>query len=260
MSEELPIPRQGDRSDGPAVIEWGAVETTRRRRFAGSLAGLGRDPRLPLLIAGLGAVAAVASLVGEWLVMTPPNRGPEGDAIVRLPAGVSEIGGFGVAYLVGLLALVCAVALALRGTPAVRSNARLAGLTLAGALLALLVATASALDESGQRTLFYSSEDGFRAEYGRGLVMAFVACVLFGTALRLAPGGGTAPAGPERDAGRAPASDDDRDAASGPRSRSGAANGGWRRRPGRDPEEGPPPPADLTVTPAAPFARPEPPA
>jgi hypothetical protein len=248
MSEELPIPRQSDRSDEPAVIEWG--EPTPRRRFGGSLTGLGRDPRLPLLLAGLGAVAAAASLVGEWLVMTLPNGGPEGDTAVRLPAGVSEIGGFGVGYLVGLLALACAVMLALRGTPAVRSNARLAGLTLAGALLVLLVATASALDDSGQRTLLYSSEDGVRAEYGRGLVMAFAACVLFGAALRVAP------AGP----GDASAPGDDEQQTSGPQGRN--LGGGWRRRLGRDPvpEDGPPAPADLTVTPAAPFARPEPPA
>ncbi|MBM0232122.1 hypothetical protein JNW91_09770 [Micromonospora sp. STR1_7] len=244
MSEELPIPRQGDRSDGPAVIEWGADDPAPApapaRRLRRSLTGLTRDPRLPLLAAGLGAVAGVASMVGEWLVMTLPNGGPEGTSSIEVPAGVSEIGGFGVGYLVGLLVLVCAVALALRGTAAVRQNARLVGLTLAGALLALLVAATATLNDPGQRNFFYSPQDGFRAEYGRGLVMAFVACVLFAAALRLAPS--------------APVDDEEAGDAS--------AGWGWRRRQ-RDPveaEDGLPAPADLTVTSATPFARPEHPA
>ncbi|MFG1838252.1 hypothetical protein ACGFH8_07425 [Micromonospora sp. NPDC049175] len=244
MSDELPIPRQGDRSEGPAVIEWGAVDPAPRRRFGWSLAGLAGDPRLPLLLAGLGAVAGVASLVGEWLVMSLPNGGPEGEATIEVPAGVSEVGGFGVGYLVGLLGLVCTVALALRGTAAVRPNARLAGLTLAGALLALLVAATATLDDPGQRNFFYSPQDGFRAEYGRGVVMAFAACVLFAAALRLAP---TAPPG----AFAGPPDGDPSDDA--PTSRP------WRRRL-RNPDpldDGPPAPADLTVTPAAPFARPD---
>ncbi|MET8355977.1 hypothetical protein [Micromonospora sp. NPDC005171] len=243
MSEELPIPRQGDRSEAPAVIEWGGADPAPRRRFGWSLADFARDPRLPLLLAGLGAVAAIASLVGEWLVMSLPNGGPEGNATIEVPAGVSEVGGFGVGYLVGLLALVCTVALALRGTAAVRPNARLAGLTLAGALLALLVAATATLDDPGQRNFFYSPQDGFQAEYGRGLVMAFAACVLFAAALRLAPA--TPPgafAGPP---------DDDRPA-DAPAARP------WRRRRDRDPvEDGLPAPADLTVTPSAPFARPD---
>ncbi|MET8305726.1 hypothetical protein [Micromonospora sp. NPDC005173] len=249
MSEELPIPRQGDRSDGPAVIEWGAVEPAPRRRFGRSLAGLTRDPRVPLLLAGLGAVAGVASLVGEWLVMTVPDGGPDGNTAIEVPAGLSEVGGFGVGYLVGLLGLVCIVALALRGTAAVRPNARLAGLTLAGALLALLVAAVATLDDPAQRSLLYSSQDGFRAEYGRGLVMAFVACVLLGVALRLAP---AAPAAPEApDAGPA----------EGDRAGDDGTGRGWRRRRDPDPidEDGRPAPADLTVTSAVPFAHPEPP-
>ena len=48
MSEELPIPRQGDRSDGLAVIEWGADDDPApRRRFGWSLAGLTQDPGCP---------------------------------------------------------------------------------------------------------------------------------------------------------------------------------------------------------------------
>ncbi|MCM0676474.1 hypothetical protein NCC78_17535 [Micromonospora phytophila] len=241
MSQDLPIPRQDDRSDGTAVVEWGAVEPAPPGRFGRTLSGLGRDHRLPPLLAGLGAVAALASLLGEWQVMTIPNGGPEGETAVRVPGGVSDIGGLGVGYLVGLLALVCTVALALRGTAAVRRDARVAGLALAVALLGLLVATTASLGDAGQRAFFYSTEDAFRIEYGRGLVTAFAAGVLFAAALMLAPAGATPPAG-------------DADAVGDPVGRS------RRRRSARNAEDDTPAaPADLTVTPAVPFARPEPP-
>ncbi|MFF5177148.1 hypothetical protein ACFY2Q_03860 [Micromonospora sp. NPDC000316] len=248
MSEELPIPRQGEPSDGPTVIEWGGDdEPTERRRFGWSLAGFTQDPRLPVLLAGLGAVAGVASLVGEWMVMTLPSSGGIGTSTIDVPAGVSDIGGFGVGYLVGLLGLVCAVALALRGTAAVRPNARLMGLTLSAALLVLLVAATATLNESGQRTYFYAPQDGFRVEYGRGLVMAFVACVLLGAALRLASTAieGAPPGTPEGD-----------------RPDGGVPGRGWRRRRDRASaqEDGLPAPADLTVTSAVPFTHPQPPA
>ncbi|MET8525370.1 hypothetical protein [Micromonospora sp. NPDC005172] len=243
MPEDLPIPRQGEPSDAPAVIEWGGDEPARARRFGNPLAGLTRDPRLPLLLAGLGAVAGVASMLGEWVVTTMPNAGPDGTSTIEVPAGVSEVGGFGIAYLAGLLGLACAVALALGGTATVRTNARLAGITLAGALLALLVAATATFDDLSERTLLYSAQEGFRVEYGRGLVLAFVTCVLFAAALRLA---WAVPA--STSAGQP----DDDASADVPAMRS------WRRH--RDPvpgDGGLPAPADLTVQPATPFARPE---
>ncbi|MEH0973394.1 hypothetical protein V6U77_19930 [Micromonospora sp. CPCC 205546] len=260
MSQESPIPRQEHRSDGAVVLEWGTAEPDGRRRFGRTFSGLGRDRRLPMLLAALGAVAALASMLGEWQVMTIPNAGPQGNTPLRVPGGVSDIGGFGVGYLVGLLALVCAVALTLRGTVAVRSNARLAGLALAAALLGLLVATAASLDEAGQRVFFYSTDDGFRVEYGRGLVMAFLACALFGAALKLAP----ARVVPfPREAGGHREADASREPDGGDEAAGGDEPGttGWRRRArgSRDAaDDGPPAPADLTVGPAAPFARPEP--
>ncbi|MEV0805482.1 hypothetical protein [Micromonospora sp. NPDC050200] len=232
MSQDLPVPQQDDRSDRTAVVEWGAPSAAPAGRWARSLGGLGRDRRLPLVLTALGAAAAMASLVGEWLVMTLPNGGPEGNVSVQVPSGVAEVGGFGVAYLVGLLLLAAAAALALRGGPAVRREARVAGLGVAGALLALLTATALSLDDSGQRVLFYSTEDGFQVVYGRGLVLAFVATALVGAALQLA---GRQPADrPEADEGAEAEPVD-------------------FRRPGRD--DLPPAPADLTVAPTVPFAR-----
>ncbi|MEU9505491.1 hypothetical protein AB0D32_04315 [Micromonospora sp. NPDC048170] len=240
MSQDSPIPRQEHRSDGAAVLEWGATEPDAPGRFGRTLSGLGRDRRLPVLLAALGAVAALASMLGEWQVMTLPNAGPQGNTPLRVPGGVSDIGGFGVGYLVGLFALVCTVVLALRGTLPVRPNARLAGLALAGAMLALLVATVASLDEAGQRVFYYSTDDGFRVEYGRGLVTAFLACALFAAALKLAPTGAPPP-GEDAGGGEEPVR----------RSR-------WRG-PGRDDgDDGLPAPADLTVGPAIPFARPEP--
>ncbi|MEU5942960.1 hypothetical protein ABZ807_28190 [Micromonospora sp. NPDC047548] len=234
MSQDLPVPRPNDRSDGTSVVEWGAPSTVPAGRWTRSLGGLARDRRLPPVLTALGAVAAMASLVGEWLVMTLPNGGPEGNVSVRVPGGVAEVGSFGVAYLMGLLLLAAAAALALRGGPAVRREARVTGLAVAGALLALLTATAFSLDDSGQRALFYSSQDGFQVVYGRGLVMAFVATALVGAALQLA---GRQPADqPEADEDTEPEADE-------------------FRRPGRAGDDWPPAPADLTVAPAVPFAR-----
>ncbi|MEU7995570.1 hypothetical protein AB0B83_09555 [Micromonospora sp. NPDC049060] len=258
MSQTSPIPRQEHRSDGAAVLEWGTAQPDRPGRFGRTFSGLGRDPRLPVLLAALGAVAALASMLGEWQVMTIPNGGPQGNTPLRVPGGVSDVGGFGVGYLVGLFALVCAVVLALRGTPAVRPNARLAGLAVAGALLGLLVAATASLDEAAQRVFFYSTDDGFQVEYGRGLVTAFLACALFAAALKLAPAGtariaGKADGGTEVGAGTEAGAGSEADGGAG------AEPVGWRRRRSRDlADDGlPPAPADLTVGPAAPFARPE---
>ncbi|MFG1949581.1 hypothetical protein [Micromonospora sp. NPDC048830] len=260
MSQDLPIPRQDDRSDGAAVVEWGGTERPPPGRAGRPLSGLTRDRRFPLVPAGLGAAAAFASLAGEWLVMTVPNSGPDGSTSLRVPAGVSDIGGFGTGYLFGLFGLVAAVALALHGTAGARRNARVAGLALAAAGLGLLAAMTFALDEVGRRMLFYTSEDGFKVEYGRGLEMAFAACALLAVALHLAgrldaPGDAAARGDAPGEAG--PEEDDASADGSGP----GRA-WSWRgaaRRPSSRADDLPPAPADLTVQPTVPFARPEPP-
>ncbi|MGC4806525.1 hypothetical protein [Micromonospora sp. DT233] len=284
MSQDLPIPRQDNRPDGPAVVEWGGPDPAPTERVGRSLSGLARDRRLPLVPAGLGAAAAFASLVGEWMVMTVPNGGPEGSSTLRVPAGVTDIGGLGVGYLVGLLALAATLALALRGTPAVRRDARTAGLAVAVGLLGFLVATAFSLDDSGQRTFFYSPEEGFTVEYGRGLVMAFAAGALLATALHLA---GRVPAGQGADGQGADGQGADGQGADGQGADGQGADGQGADGPqgaaadetapqGAAPEAGRwgrrraaarsdhdrdqlPAPADLTVQPTVPFARPEPP-
>ena len=248
MSQDLPIPRQDNRSDETTVVEWGEDDRRPSGRFGRSLAGLGRDHRLPMVLAGLGAVAAVASLIGEWFVMTVPNGGPEGNTTIQVPGGVAGVGGFGVAYLVGLLGLAGAVALALRGTPEVRHNARVVGLALAAAVLAVLIATSLSLDDSDQRGLFYPFQEGFRVDYGRGLVTAFLAALLLAAALQLS---GRVPA---KQPGESSTELDD-----GAEPEDGPATSGWRRRRERSVDDRPPAPTDLTVEPTVPFARPEPP-
>lgn len=243
MSQDLPIPRQDNRSDGTTVVEWGDTdaEAAPSGRVSRSLAGLGRDRRLPPVLAGLGAVAVLASLVGEWLVITVPNEGEDGNTTFRLPGGVAETGGFGAAYLVGLLALSVAVALALRGAPAVRQHARIAGLGLAATLIGVLVAAAASLQQLARRVLFFPTEQRLQVEHGRGLVTAFVAVALLAATLHLAGRVGD-PATDRADTGATPDE--------GPDARRA------RRRRGRD-DEVPPGPADLTVEPTVPFAGPE---
>ncbi|MFI7552453.1 hypothetical protein ACIBQ2_22200 [Micromonospora sediminimaris] len=232
MTHDLPIPRQDDRTDGASVIEWGAEdESPATGRFRRALGGLGGDHRVPMLLAGLGAVAALASLLGEWSTITIPNGGPDPDTPLQVTSGISDLG-LGSAYLVGLLALGATVALAVRGTDAVRANARVAGLALAAGVLALLATTATALDDTLGRGMYLNPELTFDVEYGRGLITGFVAVGLFAAALlRTSPG---------------PA--DARPGSDGPRRRG--------RRPSMDAEpEGERPPADITVTPTVPFAR-----
>ncbi|MDG4794652.1 hypothetical protein O7615_12280 [Micromonospora sp. WMMD1082] len=249
MTHDLPIPRQDDRSDGTSVVEWGTEDespaTGRLRRTFG---GLGRDHRVPMLLAGLGVVAALASLLGEWSTFIIPNGGPDPATPLEVTNGVSDIG-LGSAYLIGLLALGATVALALRGTAAVRANARVAGLALAAGVLALLAATVSSLDDTLRRNMIYNTELTFDIEYGRGLIVAFVAVGLFAAALARAPRGS---AGPPAATDLAGAPDDDPAAPDGWRRRS-------RKRPDGEPPDGARPPADITVTPTVPFAREAPP-
>ncbi|MET8062375.1 hypothetical protein [Micromonospora sp. NPDC005313] len=236
MSQDLPVPRQDkripmqdNRSDDTTIVEWGDTEPESSGRAGRSFAALGRDRRLPTVLTGLGAVAAVASLIGEWLVIAVPAEVRGGETPTRLTNGISDIGGLGTAYLVGLLGLSVAVVLTLRGAPAVRRHAGLAGLGLAAGVLGVLVATAASLEQIARRILFFVGEQRLQVEHGRGLVSAFVAVALLAAALYLA---GRAPGAEEPDVDRP----------------------GHGRR--ADEDDLPPAPADLTVQPTTPFADP----
>lgn len=234
MDPEQPIPRQEDRSDTIADGQWGGADSRSSGRRRG-VPRILRDRHPPLVLAGLGAVAGLASLVGEWVVLHLPTGGPAGGPI-EIPETVDEVGGFGNAYLVGLLGLAVTVALALRGTGTTRSNARIAGLALAAALLAVLFAGATTIGDTDVRAIYYRGQDGFDIESGRGLITAFLACALLGAALLLASAAGR----------------------TDPASEAGAATPARRPRSRRSTAvDDLPPPADLTVGPTAPFVRPD---
>ncbi|MFK3982511.1 hypothetical protein ACI2K4_19305 [Micromonospora sp. NPDC050397] len=253
MAQEYPIPRQDQRSDGVAMVEWGDQAETGRPGGRGDLlTRLARDARLVPVVGGLGAVAAFASLVGEWTVTRVPGAGADGLPAGRVPAGIAEVGNFGTAHLVGVSGVVCCLALVLFGSPGSRRNARVLGLAISGALLAVLVAATLTMDDTARLGL-YATDPNLRIEYGRGLVTAYVATGLLGLALLLA--GRVGVPVPVEDRPAAGATDGPEPAGVEPESPFS-----WRRQGTGDPDddldEGP---RDLTVGPTAPFASPEPP-
>jgi hypothetical protein len=237
---------------GPEVVAFGAedrepVRTPRSRVLAAVLV----DRRLVLLLAGLAALAAFGSLVGEWYtaVIRNPNFGE-----VQVELGVSDGGGLPTAYAVGLIGLAVAVYLVLVGAPAVRRTARQVGLGLAGAQLAVLLA-AGATAERGLRSryLFFEPQTAVQPDFGRGFAVGFIAVALAAAALFLAGRFLPAPA-----------------AADGEAAADALPNGGhsrlhewsWprpraRARDETEAELAEATPLDLTVEPASPFARPE---
>lgn len=251
MVQDFPIPRQDSPASRSDTAEWGLDQTAARERLFHGLARFGRDRRLAPVIGVLGAVPAVASLLGEWTVVTIPMAELEGDAPLRVPAGVSEVGNFGVAYLIGLFGMVACLALASAGTRTVRHNARTVGLMVSGVLLAMLVAAATVLPEASGRLYYLRPNGELQTEYGRGLVTAFVATVVLGLALLVAKRSATAPT-PRWNGPVAP-----KHSWSGKRAE-GTAGGFWRwSRPGYTTDDGDRAARDLTVSAVPPFVRPE---
>lgn len=245
MDPKQPIPRQEDRSDGIVGGQWGgdAPRPSGRRRSGTQLL---RNRRLPLVLAGLGAVAGLASLTQTWLVRHLPPLNPDGGAF-QIRETVDRTGGLGLVYLVGILGLAVAVALALYGTGAGRSNARIAGSALAAALLAVLVAGMTTIDNQDGSADYFPGQAA-SIEYGRGMVAALLTCALLGAAVLLAPAAGRPEPGPGA------ATPEDGAAAL----EDGAAASARRpRAPRRTAADDLPPPADLTVRPTAPFVRPD---
>ena len=219
-----------------SVVEFGP--TAPSSRFAGlrrlGLRELGTDRRLPVLVAGLGAVAVFASLVSEWQVTTVEaidyGDGELGDAQL-LATDLIDLGGTGGAYLGGLFLLVVAVVLALFGPAVGRRSARLAGFGVGGLLLALLLAMVQLLSTETRLVSRYFTINmdvgQTQVAYGRGLW-----CALAGVAAALVALWLT---------GREP---DDED---GPR---------WRRTVTEDDDETiPDEPLELSISPVTPFAR-----
>ncbi|MBE1486014.1 hypothetical protein [Plantactinospora soyae] len=270
MSSDLPIPRQ-DRSAGrqesapddppqprdeidtttdtPSIVSWG--ERPRGGRLANlAISRLGGDARLVPVVGILGAGAVFASLLGDWTVTIMPTEGTSSDSPVELASGVGELATFGTAYLFGVLGMIGCLALVFFGSPGIRHNARVLGLTFSAVVLGVLVAVTGSLDSLTNGWQVYGELEGLTIEYGQGLVMAYVGTGGLGLALLLAgrfvrrtgtatgPGDGggtpTGPATPEE------------------------SDWPWRRpRSASEPEpddgDDRSAPIDLTVTPTKPF-------
>lgn len=163
-----------------SVITFGGSEKPRRTIFR----DLGRDRRLPGLVAGLGAVAAFGSLISEWQSTTIRDVGIDGEPLPEervLFANLLDLGGLGAGYLVGLLLLVTAVVLTLFGPRPGRAYAKVAGLAVGGVLLALLLALVQHLNEASALMPKYlmafnvTQADSMRNAHGRGLWCALAA-------------------------------------------------------------------------------------
>ncbi|MBB2944724.1 hypothetical protein FB565_004457 [Actinoplanes lutulentus] len=220
-------------SDSESVIEFGAPEAAEKPRRFTYLRDLGSDRRVPALVAGIGGVAAFASLISEWQVTTMDNIAfVDGEPVQSemFPANLIDLGGAGAAYLGGLFLLVTAVVLTLFGPVAGRRYTRLAGLSLGGMQIALLLAVIQML---GSQSLLVSrflsvqiNDDPPVVEYGRGIWCALAGVAAALVALWISD--------------RAPEPDDNE-----------------RRVITRTDDEEPLPdaPLELSITPSAPFAQ-----
>lgn len=242
MAPKQPIPRQEDRSDDIVGGQWGG-DGPRPSGHRRSVTQLLRNRSMPLVLAGLGAVAGLASLTQTWVVVHLSPFSPGGDTFQETVVGTDRLG---LLYLVGILGMAVTVALALYGTGATRSNARVAGLALAAALLAVLVAGMTTIGDQGT---------GSDTKYGRGMVAALLTCALLGAAVLLAPAGGRSEPGAGAATPEDGAATPEDDAAA---PAEGAATPARRTRaPRRAAADDLPPPADLTVRPTAPFIHPD---
>ncbi|HZN18108.1 MAG TPA: hypothetical protein VFB84_07975 [Micromonosporaceae bacterium] len=227
------------------VVEFGAEEPS-RSRLAGYWAGrpAGLDRRLVLGAVGLGALLVAASLFQTWqtIILTTETGSPPDTMAV----GVELLWVWGAGYLVGLLGLAPLTGLAFLAAGPVRRYARLAALCWGGTLLGVVLA---AFVHLGRKSVFPGDST---VEYGPGgyLALAGVAAVLFALHYSART---EEPAVAEGERGPVEAPDDDAE-----------PDPGYSRpdRPDRVGQPAAPPPfavgpVDLTVSPTAPFIRPE---
>lgn len=157
-----------------------SARTLKRVRPAWITAGVS----LPL--AAVGAALGAASCVGEWQSVQMPAAGPRDQSFT---SPVSAVGPLGTVYLVVLVGLVTAAALALFSDDGVRKPARIAGIALSGSGLVLLAATANTLTQTGELALFqfYPAEELGNVTLGLewGLYAAMGAMAAIGGALVL---------------------------------------------------------------------------
>ncbi|BCY15573.1 hypothetical protein [Actinoplanes sp. L3-i22] len=152
------------------------------------------------LVAGLGGVAAFASLISEWQVTTVDGLAYGSDEVGEtkmLPTDLFDLSGVGAAYLIGLLLLTVAVLLALVGPAAGQRYARLAGLGAGGVLFALLLAMIQMLGAQSRLVsrAYMIAEDAehLKVALGRGLWCALAAVAAALIALWLSGRGSAKP-------------------------------------------------------------------
>jgi hypothetical protein len=240
-AQQQPIELDGTPSE--AVVEFGPPPPPRSRWQAGGfLRDLSGDRRVVPLLAGLAAVAALASLFSEWQITTVNAEFVNGGTGERtVAAQVGDLGVLGTGYLLGLFLVVAAVVLTLFGPPGGRRYARLAGLSAGGTALGVLLALAADLsDRSEAIDRVYElalDADQMSVTHGRGIWCALAAMVLALASLYLAG----------RHLG-APATVD------APEMPEPATTWAWRRSSAGDQEQEPlDEPMDLTVAPVKPF-------
>lgn len=149
--------------------------------------------QVPLVVAALGGVAAVISMIKPWQVTTidsPLLRGPDDKPLV-MTSTLYAGGTLGTAYVVALIALVAAIVLTLRGSPSVRPTARLIGLGLAGSAIAVAGVLIFAFGDVTSGSLGYFGgfdlpAEAVKAEIKLGTLAGLAAPVLGGIALWLA--------------------------------------------------------------------------
>ncbi|GIE32009.1 hypothetical protein Ait01nite_050540 [Actinoplanes italicus] len=220
------VPMAQDDPHPESVITFGdddgAGTESARQRF---LRGLARDRRLPVLVAGLGAVAAFGSLISEWQTTTIDGLMFDADGLgveTILLTRLLDLGGVGGGYLGGLSLVAVTIVLTLFGPAPGRPYARLAGFALGGVLLALIMALVQHLNTTSVMIpQYYTAElDSMRMAHGRGLWCALAAVVAALITLWLGP---RATGTPQKSVETVQNDHDD--------------------------------PLDLSITPAAPFAR-----
>ncbi len=249
----MPAQQQTDVSQ-ETVVEFGSSPAEpRRRRF--DLSGLGRDlardRRAVPLTAAVAALALLVSILSEWQVtkLDASALGVEvGERV--LPSSLDDLSALGMGYVLGLFLLVPTVVLTLFGPPPGRHYTRLAGLSIGGMLLALLLAVVSALGSHSyiiDPVYRIALDDGeIQLAYGRGLWCAFAGVILALVALWLAGRHLPSPAA-------ARASSATTDDSAEPVEEEAAVWSWQRPAAGRRDQWPAEEPLDLTVSPAQPF-------
>jgi hypothetical protein len=232
------------------TVEWGGDERP-RRPAPPWLTGLRSDRRIPLVAAGLGAVALALSVLSEWQVTTlaDPLFGGEPEEAERrtMTTGLADLGGWAGGYLAGAVVLVGAVTLLLFGPRPGRAYARLVAVSTGAVLAVLLVGLIGELADTTfalpDWVVLQTEENQLAVARGRGGWCALVGVLILAGAAWLAKVPADRAATPT--AGPAAAADDDEHPDDWPWRRPGAAS--------PDPDDELPGPLDLSVGPAAPF-------